>query len=116
MARKKSVPIDIEEVRKVAPYLSTKHLVDYLGISEDTFTRKCKANSELMRAYKEAKAKTIASIGGSLVSKAMDGDLGAMIFYLKTQAGWREKEKDENTGSIEEMCRAFSELISTLKK
>jgi hypothetical protein len=30
--------------------------------------------------------------------KAKEGDLGAMCFYLKTQAGWRETKRTELTG------------------
>jgi hypothetical protein len=37
-------------------------------------------------------------VAKSLIKKARDGDTIAAIFYLKTQAGWREKEPEaENT-------------------
>jgi len=43
-----------------------------------------------------AKAKANATIGGALFNKAKGGDTSAMIFWMKTQAGWREtKEPDE---------------------
>jgi len=38
-----------------------------------------------------AKAKANATIGGALFNKAKAGDTAAMIFWMKTQAGWREK-------------------------
>jgi len=38
-----------------------------------------------------AKAKANATIGGALFNKAKGGDVTAMIFWLKTQAGFREK-------------------------
>ena len=32
----------------------------------------------------------IAKVAGSLVKKALNGDTTSAIFYLKTQAGWKE--------------------------
>ena len=38
-----------------------------------------------------AKAKANATVGGALFNKAKSGDTAAAIFWMKTQAGWREK-------------------------
>tara|TARA_R110000822_G_scaffold13841_1_gene48967 strand:- start:705 stop:1031 length:327 start_codon:yes stop_codon:yes gene_type:complete len=38
----------------------------------------------------QSKAKATATIGGALFNKAKGGDTAAMIFWMKTQAGWRE--------------------------
>ena len=35
-------------------------------------------------------AKANATIGGALFNKAKGGDTAAMIFWMKTQAGWKE--------------------------
>lgn len=40
----------------------------------------------------QSKAKANATIGGALFNKAKSGDTTAMIFWMKTQAGWREKQ------------------------
>ena len=37
------------------------------------------------------KAEANATIGGTLFKKAKGGDTAAMIFWMKTRAGWREK-------------------------
>jgi hypothetical protein len=44
-----------------------------------------------------AKAKANATIGGALFNKAKTGDTSAMIFWMKTQAGWREKADINHT-------------------
>lgn len=45
-----------------------------------------------------ARCKAVASVGGALYRKAMAGNVACMIFYLKTQGGWREKTELEVTG------------------
>jgi|AntDeeMinimDraft_6_1070357.scaffolds.fasta_scaffold03910_3 hypothetical protein len=41
-----------------------------------------------------AKAEATAVVGGYLFTKATEGqDTAAMIFWMKTQAGWREREE-----------------------
>ena len=44
----------------------------------------------------QALAQANATIGGKLFRKAADGDTSAMIFWLKTRAGFREKSRDED--------------------
>ena len=41
-----------------------------------------------------SKVKRIANVGGSLYNSAMNGNVTASIFIMKTQAGWREKDRD----------------------
>ena len=44
-------------------------------------------------------AKANATIGGALFNKAKGGDTAAMIFWMKTQAGWKEKSVVEGLDS-----------------
>ena len=115
MARKKRVEINPNEVERYAPYLNLEQLADCLGVSADTFQRRCKQDPELMRSYKAAKAKTIAVIAQSLVKKARDGDTSCQTFYLKTQAGWRERDReDKTTESVDTLAVSVSKLIDKL--
>jgi hypothetical protein len=56
-----------------------------LDIDEKTLRKYYRGELDL------AKAKANATIGGALFNKAKTGDTAAMIFWMKTQAGWREK-------------------------
>lgn len=47
-----------------------------------------------------AKAKANATIGGALFNKAKGGDVTAMIFWMKTQAGFREKQEIDHNHKI----------------
>ena len=59
-------------------------LAKILGMSTETMTKYYRDELDT------AKAQANASIAGRLYKKAMDGDTTAMIFWLKTQAKWRE--------------------------
>ena len=39
-----------------------------------------------------------AAVAGTLYEKAKQGDTPSMLFWLKTRAGWREKNTTELTG------------------
>lgn len=51
-----------------------------------------RAQPECKAAFEDGKARTIAKVAGNLVSKALKGDTTSAIFYLKTQAGWKETQ------------------------
>lgn len=86
-------PDEAIEVEKLAEVLTMEQIADYFGISRDTFHQIIKRQEDVARHYKKGKAKIINEIAQNLVTKARRGDLGAMIFFLKTQAGWREKNE-----------------------
>ena len=47
------------------------------------------------------KTRAVAKIAGKLYNKALQGDLGAQIFFLKTQGGWSEKQRFEHSGGLQ---------------
>ena len=70
---------------------------DILGIDDKT----------LRKYYREeldhAMAQANATIGGALFNKAKGGDTTAMIFWMKTRAGWRERQEVDHTSSDRSM-------------
>ena len=85
------------EVEVLAEVLTTEQIADYLGISRDTFYQIMRRQKEVSVRYKKGRSKVINEIAQNLLTKARRGDLGAMIFFLKTQAGWREKAELAHT-------------------
>lgn len=89
-----------EEISKIKLYAglgSTQEQVGkMIGKSVDTLTR----NEDAKQAFEQGKAETIAKVAGSLVKRALGGDTTSAIFYLKTQAGWKETNFHEHAGSL----------------
>lgn len=83
---------DIIQVESLASVLSSEQIADYFGICRTTFYEIMKNNTEVSERYKRGRAKAIGSVAKSLLTKAQSGDTPSMIFYLKTQAGWKETQ------------------------
>jgi len=80
----------IAQVEALAAVLSKAQMADYFAISENTFRAIEERQPEVFEAYQKGRGKAIASVGSNLISQARKGNTAATIFYLKTQAGWRE--------------------------
>ena len=78
------------EVETLAAVLTTEQIADFFGIGRTTFFALMARDDEIAERYKKGKARAIGAIAQTLISKARAGDTTSMIFYLKTQAGWRE--------------------------
>lgn len=64
-----------------------------LGIDHTTLRKYYREELDLSGAQANA------TIGGVLYKKALSGDTTAMIFWLKTRAGWREVARVDHTSS-----------------
>ena len=60
-------------------------------MSERTFHAIEERQPEVFTAYRRGKAKKIAEVAGALMKAVDRGDMSAIQFFLKTQAGWSEK-------------------------
>jgi hypothetical protein len=78
------------QVRTLAKVCSQEMIATQLGISTDTLQR------HFRRELDMGKAEAVSTIGAGLLKKAMDGNLTAMIFYLRTQGKWNTRV--EHTG------------------
>jgi hypothetical protein len=84
---------EIKEIRTLASVLTKQQLSHYLGVDDDTFREIEKRQPEVAREYKIGKSKAIAGVASNLISQARNGNVSAAMFYLKTQAGWKEDKE-----------------------
>lgn len=98
-----------------------KIIAEIIKISEPTLRKHYRSELDT------SKAKANAVISQSLFRQARDGNVTAQIFWLKTQAGWKEKNYHELTGKdgdklfdepkqLIEIRRIFDEIDFTKPK
>lgn len=86
------------ELRQIRLYAGLGSTQDQVATLVGKHVNTIKGNETAKAAFEEGKAETVAKVAGSLVAKALKGDTASAIFYLKTQAGWRETVRNEHTG------------------
>ena len=113
MARKPKTLTDEEraQVEALAAYLSQDQIADYLGIGKTTWFAILDRDPDISERYKRGKARAIGKIAQSLIKQAMEGDKVAAMFYLKTQAGWRETQGHDHTSSDGSMTPSVIERV-----
>ena len=98
------------EVETLAAVLSSEQIADYFGIGRTTWFAILERDPEVSELYKKGRAKAVGFVAQNLIQKARSGDLGAQIFYLKTQAGWKETQRLEGAGNDGEHVHAYKWL------
>jgi len=96
---KKYTPSDKDQqlvTQMAAVGITQEQIAAVIGITHETL------NKYYQEELLTAKSKVIAKVAGTLVNKALKGDNTCMIFYLKTQGGWRETNnlEVEHKGSV----------------
>lgn len=102
---------ELAQVEALASVLSTEQIADYFGIGRTTFYQVMDRQPEVSVRYKKGRSKAIGSVAKGLLQKAQSGDNAAMMFYLKTQAGWRETQNIDHTSSDGTMTPSKIELV-----
>ena len=88
---------EMERVEALASVLSIEQIANYFGMSKVTFYAIMDRQPSVSERYKKGKAKAIGSVAQGLLQQAREGNTTAAMFYLKTQAGWRETQHIDHT-------------------
>ena len=102
------------------PTRATRDLVQLhtmVGTTQETIASIIGIDPKTLRKYyrvelDQSKAKANATIGGALFNKAKSGDTTAMIFWMKTQAGWKETNVNEITNPDGSLTPTRIELVA----
>jgi len=87
---------EIKEVSMLAGLGLTKYLIqNYFGHSKDVWSKAEKRTPELRKGFQRGQAQAIAKVSKKLWDLIMAGNLQAILFYLRTRAGWSERYDPE---------------------
>jgi hypothetical protein len=89
--RKAFGPEQIADVASLGRVLTQDQLAAWFGIDPVTLRAIMERQPEVSHAYKKARAEVIGKVANNLVQMALEGDVAASIFFLKTQARWTER-------------------------
>ena len=81
----------IAEIEKLSALLNKAQLAEYFGMTEKTFRAIEERQPEVFTGYRRGRANKIAQVASQLMKAVNRGDMRAIQFFLKTQAGWTEK-------------------------
>lgn len=92
----------IVEIERLSARLPIDKICYHMGIAEPTFWDLRKRDPRCLEAYKRGRARLEAEMAGNVIDGALGigelkGDTPRLMFYLKTQCDWREKEKEQVT-------------------
>jgi AraC-like DNA-binding protein len=83
----------IKEVEEMSASMTIQQMADYFGMSEKTFHELKNRDFTVCTAYKKGKSSGIKEATSLLWQNMRARDNTAILFYLKTQAGWNEKQQ-----------------------
>lgn len=106
-------PAQKAEVEPLAAVLTADQVADYFGIGRTTFFALIQRDPEIAERYKRGRARAVGAIAQTLIAKARGGDTACMIFFLTTQAGWRETQTVEH--ALPEPAVAASSAVERLR-
>lgn len=85
----------LAQLEKLAAVLTQEQIADFFGMSDRTLRQRMAEDEEISSAYARGRARAFGAVGTNLLQQAKEGNVRAMEFYLKTQAGWKETERHE---------------------
>ena len=96
MKTKPKIELDLAKVEELAGLgLTREQIALSLGVSYSTLNRRAKESEEIETAMRRGRALANIKVAGELMKAIEAGNVTAIIFYLKTRAGWTEKQKIE---------------------
>lgn len=115
MKTKPRKEIDLGEVERLASLgLTREQIALSLGVSTSTLYNRLRDDEEFAEAVKRGEAMGISAVASKLMDQINEGNTTAMIFFLKSRAGWREsselKVESSNTKPSEGMEALYAKM------
>ncbi len=90
------INFDLKQIEDYAAHgLSIKEIAESLGVDPSTIYNRKRGSQEFQDAIKRGRARGIHAVANALFDAAINGNVTAMIFYLKSRAGWKDKPEEQ---------------------
>jgi hypothetical protein len=116
---KKFTDEQVAQVEALSAYLSIHDIAYFFNVSERSFFDIKNRDPRVEEAYKKGKAKAISFVASKLINIIREEEntptkLSAIIFYLKTQAGWSTEAKNDNKPKLKfSESKTPSDILNT---
>lgn len=88
-------PEEVQQVERLAKYLTHAQIAAVLGMSDDTLRRIMRSNESVSMAYKRGRAAVVGNVAESLIKNATEkNNVLAQMFFLKCN-GWVESQPEQ---------------------
>ena len=105
--------LQIAQVEALANYLPIEQVAGYFNISVSDFLDLQKKDERVLRAYKKGKIRGVSKVATLLWQQMEDGNVTALIFFLKTRGGWSERpfaETEDNAYKFKKIKLIFKDF------
>ena len=101
---------NIEDIERLAGLgLNQEAISEFIGFSERTLRRRLNEDERVLAAYKKGRARGHEYAANCLRRAMAEGEVAAIIFYLKTQCGWSQESNDSSAFSPDQFCEKIRE-------
>ena len=105
----------LKELEILSAICTLDEIADYFGIARETFRQIKIRDEEVSSLYKKGRIQAKGVMGSRLFKKGViEGDVTAMIFYMKTQGGWKEAKEEREQEQV--MIETPEEKAERLKE
>lgn len=115
MRTKPRKAFDLAEVERLASLgLTREQIAAAMGASVSTIYGRLRDDEKFSEAVKRGEARGIGAVASKLMDQINEGNTTAMIFYLKSRAGWRESS--EIRLETKEPCAGMAAVYEKIKE
>ena len=94
--------------------LTDEQIAHHLGLCRQTLSEKKWDIPDIADAIKRGRSAGITEVADLLRQKAITGDTGAMIFYLKAKGGWSDRTTEQEVIYVKSQLAIFYDLCKAI--
>ena len=94
--------------------LTDEQIAHQLGVCRQTLSEKKRDYPDIADAIRRGRASGIEEVADALKQKAQAGDTSAMIFFLRSKAGWSDRTTEQEVAHIKAQLAIFYDLCKAI--